>query len=466
MARSKRSTKLDSRSARLALPVEVRHLDPIQPGRYIIYQRPKSKAAGSWLARWFDLTTKKQRQARLGTADDYADADGIDVLTYSQAQAKARKWFDRRADEAHLVLEGVIRKIGPFTVADAMEAYLDDMDRAGKKSAKDARARSGLHIFPALGEVEVEKLTRLRLEKWRDALAASPRTKKTRKRPLPKHPRKPVSAVKPSPPPKTADEKRARKSTANRVLSTLKAALTYAKTRGLVGCPDDAWRNTKPFRSVDEARQNYMTPEEQQRLLNAITEGDSRRLVYGALLTGCRYGELARMKVRDFDAASGTVLIQESKAGKPRHVLLTIEGRAFFESVTAGRGPHETLFTREAFEDQRRLDPETREPIEKVQRAWRPSEQKRLMADACDAAKLPRMGFHQLRHSYASALVAAGMPLAYVAQLTGHADTRILEKHYAHLAPSDLSRSLEALAPKLGIPTAHVETLKIKKESA
>jgi hypothetical protein len=55
------------------------------------------------------------------------------------------------------------------------------------------------------------------------------------------------------------------------------------------------------------------------------------------------------------------------------------------------------------------------------------------------------------------------MPLAYVAQLTGHADTRMLEKHYAHLAPSDLTRSLEALAPKLGIILEPISTLKIKK---
>ncbi len=66
-----------------------------------------------------------------------------------------------------------------------MEAYLEAMDRAGKRSANDARSRTGLHILPALGPIEVEKLTRLRLEKWRDALAASPRTSKTSKRPLP-----------------------------------------------------------------------------------------------------------------------------------------------------------------------------------------------------------------------------------------------------------------------------------------
>lgn len=401
------------------------------------------------------------REKALGTADDFQAADGVTALSFLQAQERARAWF-LVAHEEHTG-ERVSR--GPLTVAEAMEAYLEDMERSGKRSAKDARARTGLHILPALGSVAVEKLTRLRLEKWRDALAASPCLKKKSKRPPPKRPRKPLKVEK-APPPMSADEKRARKATANRVLSTLKAALTYAKVRGLVRCPDDAWRNVKPFRAVEEARQHYMTPEEQQRLLNAIKDADFKSLVYGALLTGCRYGELVRMKVRDFDPVSGTVLILESKAGKPRRALLTQEGRAFFGSITAGRNGKETLFTVEAFPDMRRLDPVTREAVEKVRRPWGPSEQTRRMHDACEAAGLPRMGFHQLRHSYASALVAAGMPLAYVAQLTGHSDTRMLEKHYAHLAPSDLSRSLEALAPKLGFEGAAVAPLKIKTGGA
>ena len=60
------------------------------------------------------------------------------------------------------------------------------------------------------------------------------------------------------------------------------------------------------------------------------------------------------------------------------------------------------------------------------------------------------MGFHQLRHSYASALVSAGMPLAYVAQLTGHADTRMLEKHYAHLTPDFTANAIRNAGPDLG----------------
>ena len=457
MARSIRDGKIETPSARLRLPArKAPYWASLGPGRKIGYRRPVNGGAGAWIARFrTEGTDSSWREKALGIADDFQGADGVTSISFRQAQDKAQAWFDQAREEA--TGEKVHR--GPVTVAQAMAAYLDAMDRDGKKSAKDARARSGLHILPTLGPVEVEKLTRLRLEKWLSALAASARTKKKSKRLPPKRPRKPVKVQKTAPPPKTADEKRARKSTANRVLSTLKAALTYAKARGLVRCPDDAWRSVKPFRAVEEARQNYMTPEEQQRLLNAIKEADFKRLVYGALLTGCRYGELTRMKVRDFDATSGTVLILESKAGRPRRALLTVEGRTFFERITAGKKGHETIFQRDQAQRRTRLE-------EEDQLTWAPSEQTRRMRDACDLAKLPRMGFHQLRHSYASALVTAGMPLAYVAQLTGHADTRMLEKHYAHLAPSDLSRSLEALAPKLGIALPPVAPLKIRKGGA
>jgi integrase len=339
-----------------------------------------------------------------------------------------------------------------------MEAYLDDMDRQGKKSADDARKRVALHITPMLGAVLVEKLTRIRLEKWRDGLANAPKSRKVSKKPVPKNPRKPEKYLKPKvAPPSTPEEKRARKASANRVLSILKAGLTYALDRGLVRCPDDAWTRVKPFKGTDEPREAYLTDEEQQRLLNAIKDTAFKRLVSGALATGCRYSELCRMTVSDFEPVSNTVRVKESKAGKYRFIPLTPTGREFFESLTAGRGKKETMFRRSSVERRTLKDGD--------HLAWRPSEQKRLMSEACDAAKLPRMGFHQLRHSYASSLVAAGMPLALVAELTGHADIRMLEKNYSHIAPSVLKKALDLFAPSLNFGNSKVENLKIKTSS-
>jgi integrase len=52
---------------------------------------------------------------------------------------------------------------------------------------------------------------------------------------------------------------------------------------------------------------------------------------------------------------------------------------------------------------------------------------------ACERAEVPVMGFHQLRHSYASIAVKNGLPLQILALNLGHADSRMVERHYAHL---------------------------------
>lgn len=464
MARTKRSAKLDTRTARLKLAQEERHQEPLAPGRYLVYRRPKSGAAGSWSAYWYDAETGKKGLDRLGTADDFQDADGESVLNYSQAQAKAQAWFKEREHQA-IHGDDSLPTDGPLTVAQAVDRYLARKEAEGGKSVKDSRQRAELWIKPHLGGIEVAKLTRAKVEAWRTTMAESERQIRRKPKPEPKRPRKKKLEAEPKteeprkPTPEEAeDAKRKRKASANRVLAILKAALSCAREQGWVTCGGDAWEVVKPFRGVEEPRQEYMTPQEQQRFLNAIERPDFKRLVSGALATGCRYSELTRMRVKDFDPTNhGSVLVRLSKSGKSRRVILTTGGRALFQSLTAGRDGDELIFLLESVERRTR---DKSEPL-----AWDKNDQQRMMKEACIAAGLPVMGFHQLRHSYASALVAEGVPLALVAQLTGHADTRMLERHYAHLAPSDLSRALEKMAPKLDFGTGNVEELAIKQSS-
>ena len=479
MARTKRSAKLDTRTARFKPSVETgkMHQEPMAPGQYLAYRKPEKGGAGSWFARWH--REGKIQQTRLGTADDFEDADkrkpeelteeelnSLHILTHAQAQAKARNWFKAREHQATHG-DDSLPQDGPLTVAQAVDRYLARKLAQGGKSVPDMRQRADLWIVPALGGIEVAKLTRAKVEAWHQSIAESERKTRPKLRPEPKKRRKakaaggdapkPEESRKPSPE-ELEEAKRRRKATANRLLAILKAALTCAREQGWVLCSGEAWELVKPFRGVEEPRQGYLTPLEQQRLLNAISALDFKRLVSGALATGCRYSELCRMKVQDFDPTNhGSILVRLSKSGKSRRVILTKEGRALFQSLTAGRQGNEHIFMRDTVERR------TREKTEP--RTWDKNDQQRLMKEACKAAGLPVMGFHQLRHSYASALVAAGMPLAMVAKLTGHADTRMLERHYAHLAPSDLSRALERLAPSLDFDMGNVEDLAIKRGS-
>jgi integrase len=71
------------------------------------------------------------------------------------------------------------------------------------------------------------------------------------------------------------------------------------------------------------------------------------------------------------------------------------------------------------------------------------------MAKACQDAGIEPVGFHELRHTYASHLVNRGVPLAYVAAQLGHADTRMVMRYYGHLAPSAMAEAIRKAAPRL-----------------
>jgi integrase len=179
-----------------------------------------------------------------------------------------------------------------------------------------------------------------------------------------------------------------------------------------------------------------------------------RNLVRAALFTGCRYGELTRLQVKDLDAKGGTVYVSESKSGKPRHVFLTEESVQWFTSLVAGKSPNAFILTREGVKRTKRKDFDTQ---------WTDHDQKYYMALACEAARLEPIGFHELRHTYASALVNAGVPLAYVAAQLGHVDTKMVEKYYGHLCPSAMADAIRAAAPKFGLAASRVNPLKTKK---
>jgi len=78
---------------------------------------------------------------------------------------------------------------------------------------------------------------------------------------------------------------------------------------------------------------------------------------------------------------------------------------------------------------------------------------------AYTAAGLEPLTFHELRHTYASALINRGVPLVFVAQQLGHADTRMVEEHYGHLCETAKRDAIMTLAPRIFSPQAKtVET--------
>ena len=170
-------------------------------------------------------------------------------------------------------------------------------------------------------------------------------------------------------------------------------------------------------------------------ILNAA-EGEFRDLIRAALVTGCRFGELAALQVDDLHVESGTLHIRASKSGRARHVVLHDEGILLFRRLAAGRRGSEPML--------RKPDGDR----------WGKSNQDRPMRETCIRAQVdPPANFHALRHTYASLAVMAGAPLMVVARNLGHTDTRMVEKHYGHLSESYIAEAIRKAAPRLGSPT-------------
>ena len=219
------------------------------------------------------------------------------------------------------------------------------------------------------------------------------------------------------------DAIRRRRASTNRTLTILKAALNKAWRGGKVAS-DAAWRRLEPFEGADAARVRYLTIAEAKRLINA-SKADFRLLVRAALATGARYGELADLRVSDFNPDSGTLHIRTSKSGKGRHIVLADEGVSLFASQAAGRPTNAVLLPKEDGGE------------------WKSAHQARPMKAACKSASIdPEANFHCLRHTYASHAIMNGAPLLVVAKNLGHSDTRMVERHYGHLAPSYIADAI------------------------
>lgn len=427
MPRTLQEARLQSRGSREKLAPGERHYRSLGKTFHLGYRRRSTAENGRWFLRLYAGAQKYRHIDLESEADDLATkekpADGHAVLSYEQAEAKARQLFVQHERRQAGLPEA---DDGPYTVRKCIAEYLE-WTEAERKSAADARRRANAIILPELGDIACAKLTKIRIDAWKkDVASSAPRLRSRREKSgeIKKQNFKKFD-------PKDAEAVRRRRATTNRTLTILKAALNRAWREGKIPS-DDAWRRVEPFEQTDAARLRYLTIQEAKRLVNAAGQ-HFRPLVEGALATGARYGELSALDAHDFNPDSGTLHIRVSKGGKGRHIVLNKESAELFERLTAGKAGNAPIFSKANGE------------------RWAPSDQLRPMGEASRRAKLkPAATFHSLRHTWASLATMAGMPLMVVARNLGHSDTRMVEKHYGHLAPDFIAEAIRASAPVFG----------------
>jgi integrase len=404
MPRKVKSAKTDTRSARTNLSQRREpYWTRVARGHAVGYR--KGSSGGTWIARRQMPDGGKQYKA-LGLADDALDADGSRVLSFDQAQDKAREWFRRAARDKAGVEDNL-------TVSEAVEDYLEYLRRERSAStAYDTEKRVQKHILPALGKRLVRDLTATQIRRWRDSMVPNDRDAETRRR---------------------------AQDSANRVLTILKAALNRVWRDGQV-TSDSAWRRVQPFKGVGEARKVFLTEAEGQRLVNVCRDQALRDLVVAGLLTGARLGELTAAQVGDVDLENGVWTIRSGKTGK-RDVFLSPSAVALFEQLCAGRAKTQYIFLRSDGTQ------------------WAKAQHQYYFTEAVSKAKLdPATTFYALRHSHISHALKSSVPTQLLAENTG-TSVKMIERHYGKFIKDDRRRMLAAGAMQLDTGSGNVRKL-------
>lgn len=371
MARHVRSSGFETRAARLKRPIAKKpKFTVIAPGISLGYRR--NQGAGTWVVKAADGHGGTWTKG-FAIADDHEDADGEHVLTFWQAQDKART-LARGQDSGGR----------PGTVADAIADYEADLETRGGSTDNAKRVRR--HLTPALSAKPVGLLTARELKHWRDHLPVQP-------------------------------------ATVTRIVKCLKAALTLAAAHDPRIVNRDAWRVGLAGLPDSYNVRYAILPDHEIRRLVALAWEDGT--AFGlfcevAAVTGARASQIRRLEVSDLQAGRDDprLMMPSSRKGRgrkrierrplpiPAALALKLAGAA------ASRRPNEPLLTVAGSEP------------------WPHSGHVRRFAAAAAKAGLSDATLSVLRHSSIVRALLAGVPIRIVA-VSHDTSVAMIEKTYS-----------------------------------
>jgi integrase len=335
-------------------------------------------------------------------------------LTEGGKRARSSKTFDLRGDAEWWLSEA--RRHGEAPDDPYLADYLRDW-LAGKRSIRSStreqyRGHVEDHIVPVLGGYRLGELRRRHVEAFvEDRLRAAD---KRRTPPKPGEPARPISPA-----------------TVAKVLITLRSALEAAVPRMI---PDNPAAKVETPR-VEREPVAAMTPADAAALIAAVQDTWMEHIVRVLLGSGLRLGEATALN--QGDVHDGWVGLRRSKT-TVRAVRLSADADAAIHAAIAGaprRGKGEPVF----------FGPRRRKGEAGQLDRMLGASLTHALPKALEAAGLPRLTPHGLRHGTATLMVARGVPMRMVAEQLGHANPSLTARVYAHVAPDSLAEAVGVL---------------------
>jgi len=321
---------------------------------------------------------------------------------------KTRKEVQDKLNAAlHEQKQGVLATGPQQTLKVCLERWLEQVVKLTKRANTYKGYRSAVyyHLIPALGHIRLQKLTIGHLQAFYAERAGK---------------------LKPA--------------TLAHINAALSGALEDALKQGFVG------RNVAKLvelPSVERYEGQVLTVEQARKLLEVARGSRLDAVLLVALTTGMRRGELVALHWSDVDLEKGVLQV--------RYTLSRVRGMGYVEGEPkTKKGRRKILLPSVVVEALREHKTRQGQARVKMGDRWKeyglvfcnmygsffnPDHVWYLFKKLLKAAGLPSVRFHDLRHSAATVLLAAGVPLKVVSELLGHSSVAITVDIYAHVLP-------------------------------
>jgi len=238
--------------------------------------------------------------------------------------------------------------------------------------------------------------------------------------------------------------------TVRRIHAILHRALDTAVQWNLIG------RNVSNMVSLPRIGGSKIQPltEEQAKLLLQAVRGQTLEAVITvALVTGMRMGELLALRWSDVDLGTGSIQVQHTINRYGKGGLIESEPK----TAAGKRRVMLPPFASDILKEHRARQTTVKA---KVGAAWKDnnlvfcngvggfieSNNLRVMfRQLLEKAGLPRIRFHDLRHSAATLLVSMGVNPKVIQELLGHSHVSITLQVYSHMLPSMQKEAIDKL---------------------
>lgn len=305
-------------------------------------------------------------------------------------QAEAREKLDALRVQRE---QGTLVKASPDTFGQFLDRWLEHKQPHIRQTTyTDYEAHVRRFVRPTLGGHKLDKLTPLHVEGMVSAMLAADR---------------PAAQAK-------------------RCLKLTRMALAQALDWGLVG--RNVAERIKPPK-VQKQEMQVWTPQQARAFLAAAEGHRYYALFYVALATGMRRGELLALRWAEVDALARTATVSraavfvrgklrdsEPKTAAGRRVVsLSLDVIEVLKAHRVRYGYGSLVFGSRA------------------NTYLNPSNVARAFAVFCEQAQVPRIRFHDLRHTSASLLIRSNVPVKVVSDRLGHSDSSFTLRTYVHV---------------------------------